>query len=289
MADFRIYLVVMPISQAHVRRIFQKLDRDILKLADESGDSVHSFRTSTRRLQTLLDQLLPKRDRNQKKLLKTLLHIRKRAGKIRDLDVQLAALRSLKTPQEPRRKTQLMHRLIELHEKHDRKLRKSLKQNDISDLRKRLKRAGKAIELASVHDPLSTAQQMLGQLARPQGPVPEELLHQYRMVCKRARYVAEFAAKSPESDQLIAQLKRAQDALGGWHDWLLLTETAAKRLGDVGKSSLVAVLHNVTRAKFRRAVAALPITTEVATQLPLKARALPESADKPQAMSASAA
>ena len=41
----------------------------------------------------------PKLDRNQKKLLKLLSRIRKRAGKVRDLDVQLAALRSVKIPQ----------------------------------------------------------------------------------------------------------------------------------------------------------------------------------------------
>ena len=72
-------------------------------------ESVHGFRTTSRRLQILLEELLPNRDRNQKKLLKMLNRIRKRAGKVRDLDVQLAALRSLKVPQEPRRKTQLMH------------------------------------------------------------------------------------------------------------------------------------------------------------------------------------
>ena len=45
--------------------------------------------------------------------------------------------------------------------------------------------------------------------------------------------------------------------MGNWHDWLTLTQTAAKRLGDVNQSSLVAALHNVTGGKFRQAVAAL--------------------------------
>jgi hypothetical protein len=48
-----------------------------------------------------------------------------------------------------------------------------------------------------------------------------------------------------------------QDALGSWHDWLTLTQTATDRLGDVSESSLVAVLHNVTRGKFRHAVNAV--------------------------------
>ena len=63
--------------------------------------------------------------------------------------------------------------------------------------------------------------------------------------------------RSAEASQFIAQVKRLQDALGNWHDWLLLTEAAAERLGDVNQSSLVALLHNVTGGKFRQAVAAI--------------------------------
>ncbi len=98
---------------------------------------------------------------------------------------------------------------------------------------------------------------MLAQVVRPAGPITEDLLHQYRIAVKRARYAAEFAPKSAEAAQFVAQLKKLQDALGNWHDWLTLTQTAAKRLGDVNQSSLVAALHNVTGGKFRQAVAAL--------------------------------
>jgi hypothetical protein len=48
-----------------------------------------------------------------------------------------------------------------------------------------------------------------------------------------------------------------QDALGDWHDWLILAQTAKEQLGGVPESPLVAELHNVTGAKFRRAVATL--------------------------------
>jgi CHAD domain-containing protein len=261
----------MPISQQRVRLVFQKLERDLTKLTrEQSGNSVHGFRTGTRRLQTLFDDLLPTRDSNQKKLLKMLLRIRKRAGKVRDLDVQLAALRSLKTPQEPRRKTQLMHRLIELRAAHEKKLHKMLTKETVRDLSKRLKKALKAVNPEVTREPLGVAKARLGQIARPAGTLTEDVLHQYRMLGKRARYIAEFASKSPEADHLIAQLKRSQDAIGDWHDWLLLTEAAAKRLGDVRHSSLVAVLRNVTGSKFRRAVATLPAASPTqATELSL--------------------
>jgi len=247
----------MLISPDRGRSVFEKLERDFRKLAaEQQAESVHNFRTTTRRLQTLLLELLPERDRNQKKLLKQLDEIRKRAGKVRDLDVQLAALRSLKIPQEPRRKTQLTHRLIELRAKHEKKLRKLLTRDTMREIRRRLKRAGANVDFSKGRDPLVVARQLLAQ-APPADELSDDVLHRYRILIKRARYAAEFAPKSAESTRLIAQLKRLQDAIGNWHDWLTLTNTAAGQLGDVHQSPLVAALHNVTGGKFRHAAAAL--------------------------------
>jgi CHAD domain-containing protein len=258
----------MLIAPERCRLVFQKLERDLVKLhSRQTAESVHTFRTGTRRLQTLLQELLPERDRNQKRLLKTLTRIRKRAGKVRDLDVQLAALRSLKIPQEPRRKTQLMHELIELRAEHEKKLRKLLTKESVRESRKRLKRAAKELKTETARDPLVVAREILAQVERPEGSVTEDTLHQYRIAGKRARYAAEFAPASPEAVRFIAKLKRVQDALGSWHDWLTLTQTAAKRLGDVRESSLVAVLHNVTGAKSRNAVAALAAVLPEPTEM----------------------
>jgi CHAD domain-containing protein len=176
---------------------------------------------------------------------------------VRDIDVQLAALRSLKIAQEPRRKTLLVHNLIELRVRHEKKLRKLLTKKEVKGIRKLLKLSLKSVKTENQRDPLVVAKKMLSKVVRPSGPVTEDLLHQYRLVVKRSRYAAEFAPKSAESAQFIAQLKRLQDTLGNWHDWLTLTQTASARLGEVNQSSLVAALHNVTGGKFRQAVAAL--------------------------------
>jgi CHAD domain-containing protein len=248
----------MSISTKQSKIAFQKTARALVRLSSRrDAESVHAFRTSTLRLQTLFEQLIPTRDRNQRKLLKMLDRVRRRAGKVRDLDVQLAALRSLKAPQEPRRKTQLMQRLIELREKHENKLRKLLTKNTVQEIRKRLNRASREVKLEAGRDPLQIARTKLSQMARPAGPITEDLLHQYRRIVKRARYAAEFAPKSAEGAQFLVQLQRLQDAVGNWHDWLTLTQTAAKRIGDVNQSSLLAVLYHVTGGKFRQAVAAL--------------------------------
>ena len=248
----------MSIAPERCRLVFQKLERDLDRLsAQPEAKKVHRFRTGVRRLQTLLEELCPARDRNQKRLLKLLTRIRKKAGKVRDLDVQLAALRSLKFPQEPRRKTELMHQLIELRGQREKKLSKALTREAVREIHKRLKRARKDLNPEVNRDPLSVARQILEPIAKADGLPTEELVYQYRILGKRARYAAEFASKSPESTQFIAQIERVQDALGDWHDWLTLTQSAAKRLGDVRESSLVAALHNVTGAKFRNAVTSL--------------------------------
>jgi len=256
----------MAIKPERCRLVFRKVDRDLEKLAArQPAETVHSFRTSTRRLQTFLEELISDPTRKQRKLLKMLRGIRKQAGKVRDLDVQLAALRSLKMPLEPRRKTQLLEGLLELRAIQQKKLRKTLTKEVAREVRKQLKRAVKEIELKTSRDPLAAAREILARVAPPNRPLTEDELHRCRILVKRARYAAEFAPDSPAATQFIAQLKRLQDIVGNWHDWLTLTHTASERLGGVNQSPLVAVLHNVTGGKLRQATAAIEASPALQT------------------------
>jgi len=97
------------------------------KLASKpSPENVHKFRTSSRRVEVLVSDLAGSRNGNDKKLLKLLGRLRKKAGRVRDLDVQSVALRSLKIPQEPQRKSQLLRTLAEERARREKKLAKSL-------------------------------------------------------------------------------------------------------------------------------------------------------------------
>src|SRR5256885_7740176 len=247
----------MAFESERCKWIFLKVERDALRLSSEpDAATVHSFRTTCRRLETLLQRLIPACDGNQKKLLKLLARIRRRAGRIRDIDVQLAALRSFRVPQEPRRKRQLVERLIEVREEQEQRLAKLLKRRHILQIHKRTSRALQTLKISSLADPLAVAKEILSSVSLA-GPVTDEVLHRYRIAVKRARYAAEFARRSSEATQFIARLKQVQDGLGNWHDWMTLTQTAKKQLGEVSQSPLVAVLHNETRVKFRYAVRAL--------------------------------
>lgn len=239
------------------KRIIRKMERNLVRLAaDPNREAVHEFRTTSRRIETLLDLLLPSQDRNQRKMLKLLRRIRRRAGRIRDIDVQLAALRSFKVPQEPRRKTLLVQHLIDLRVLHEHKLVKLLKKKAVTELTKRIRRASQNLRATSNRDPLVVANEIL-RTTSTTGPLNDEILHRYRIAVKRARYAVEYAPRSADRDRFIAGLKQLQDALGSWHDWMTLTRTASQHLGDIAQSSLVAALHNVTRVKFRHALAAL--------------------------------
>jgi CHAD domain-containing protein len=245
----------MPLDQKRTRPIFRKLSRQLSKLASKpDSEVVHKFRTVSRRVEVLVSDLAQKRSRNDKKLLKLLGRFRKKAGRVRDLDVQTAALRSLKIPQEPGRKSQLMRTLAEERGKREKKLSKALDKKAVLELRKRLKRTANTLEIPEKTDPMTLALQKVIDLELDPAAVTENTLHQFRIAGKRARYIAELAGKNAEATRLAEQLRHMQDVIGDWHDWLQLTERAEKLFGDVQRSALVAALRNVTRYKFRQAV-----------------------------------
>jgi CHAD domain-containing protein len=250
----------MPLDQKLSARSFDKLKRQISKLKENSApESVHRFRTCARRVEVLLAEFTPEPSGNERKLLKQLAKLRKKAGKVRDLDVQTGLLRNLRSPQAAAHKTQLQRVLTGERARREKKLQKSLDKDTIGDIRKRVRRAAREFAVAETMEPLSIARGLLNQV-HADGAITEEMLHQYRIAGKRARYVAELAGDSDGVKALVAQLRSMQDGIGDWHDWLQLTERAEQLFGGIQDSSLVAQLRNVTRAKYREAVRVLGVT-----------------------------
>ena len=228
--------------------------------------------------------------RNDKKLLKLLSRLRKKAGRVRDLDVQTMALRSLKLPQEAVRKSQLLRTLAEERGKREKKLGKALDKKTVAEVRKRLKRTANNLEIRKNVDPLSLARQKIVELEVEPGAMTEKTLHRFRIAGKRARYIAELAGSTPEATQLVEQLNHMQDSIGDWHDWSQLAEKAAELFGGPGDSALISALRNVTRAKFRQAVSALTETRDAlapkkpASVATMTRRSAPHSSDTPAAV-----
>ena len=267
----------MPIDQSRTRLNFEKLSRHLSKLKSKAAaDNVHRFRTFSRRVETVLSELIPDLSRNERKLVKLLGKLRKKAGKVRNLDVQIGALRSLKLPQEPGRKSQLLRDLVEERTRREKKLLKAFNGDAVREVRKRLKRTRKRIEIPATADPLALAAQKIADLNVEHPALNDDVLHQYRIVGKRARYLAELAAKSPDSEKFLERVTRMQDVLGDWHDWLQLTQKAEKLFKNVDRSPLISALRNVSRAKFRQGVAVLNETrTTLAEKKPAHAQSAP--------------
>ena len=250
----------MPVDQSLGQVTFEKLSRQLAKVAKKpTPKSIHKFRTTGRRVEALLGELVLHPSGNSKKLLKLLAHLRKKAGRVRDLDVQIGLLRGLKLPEAARQKSQLLHTLSEERLQKEKKVGTAFDKATVRELRKRLKRATREIQI-SEGEPLGQAQRLLAKLARDPGPLTEKLLHQYRIMGKRVRYLAELDGDQSEAARMVEQLKHMQDVIGDWHDWLKLSQRAENLFGAAQGSPLVAALRNVTQAKFRQAADALKET-----------------------------
>lgn len=251
-------------AKKQAKTVFARMSHYLGQLVkDGKGENVHRFRTNSRRVEALVSDLAPE-SRNKRKLLKLLAKLRKKAGRVRDLDVQIAFLQALKLPDRQNHRAQLLEALIAEQAERAKKLVKHFDRENIRELRKRLERVEPQLGLDGV-DPLRLA---LNRLPRPgQMPLSEKTLHAYRIAAKQARYVAELALPSPGAELFIAELKAAQDEIGQWHDMLKLSQRAEELFGGVRDSALVSMLQNLTRARFKRAGAALLTALKTISQL----------------------
>jgi CHAD domain-containing protein len=277
----------MPVSQQQLRLSLQKLDRQLRKTADDRApENVHHLRTQARRIEALLDCSVSGPAANHKKLLKLLCRLRKRAGRIRDLDVQIAALTALDTGRDGNGKSQLLRDLAADRDAKQKKLAKRLHRDTLDEVRKRLKRVPAThLEL----DPLKLAIEQLSQLPADTSRLNEKTLHQYRIVGKRSRYLAELADHDPRAKRLVEALKHMQDVIGDWHDSLKLTESVREGLPASDDSALLARLRRITAEKFGTAVHVLNQTRAEITGLTAISKAPVRKAPTATARAASAA
>ncbi|MFL6429109.1 MAG: CHAD domain-containing protein [Acidobacteriaceae bacterium] len=81
----------------------------------------------------------------------------------------------------------------------------------------------------------------------------KENLHDFRKGAKKARYVAESDDKDPAAQALAKAIKRVQDAIGEWHDWVVVAEESHEALGNNG-ASLQAELETRAQHAYERAL-----------------------------------
>jgi CHAD domain-containing protein len=250
--------------EAHAAYLFRKLSR-LLRANRTAPDakSVHQLRTTVRRIQTLAVSLGEDERKAFTKFDNVLSEIFDRAGKVRDLDVQLEALETISLPSIEDDKAMLQNYLQRQRGKRQRKLAANVEKELEKRLPRRQRRA-KALLLDAANQPDDSASRPLIDLRKEVLPFLEKLhtnnfdvetLHELRLDVKHVRYAAEAAGERGE--EIVAILKPVQDAIGIWHDWLNLVETADKVLGPLPGHPLMTILRGKLRGRYNDAIAAL--------------------------------
>jgi len=261
------------IDQERTQGLFRRLDILLSRTgAAPTPERVHQVRTTARRLEAILEIVYPEPTSRVARTLRGLKRLRRRAGAVRDLDVQAAALRTLKIGRETERKARLLSTLADARAAKEAQFQKAIHHKKVEKLQKRLQQTALEMAQASVppeqngqnwppvwidFDPVSASLRMFARVARQTKAITADNIHLFRTRCKRVRYVGEMAGMSPESKRVVGLLKRVQDSIGDWHDWQTLTLTAEDLFSRSLDSALVSALRNISNAKFveARAVA----------------------------------
>jgi CHAD domain-containing protein len=239
---------------------------------DADPDAVHRLRTGSRRLQAMLEARLRENatfalDQPARAWLKQLKQVRQTAGTVRDLDVQSKLLeRWLGKQAAPDSDAHALNKQAETLDGRLKGERKHLARAMQKQIRKRQQglagceaevlAAIGAVSPDKVRATRSADAVALEEFVRAVDAMPlldAENLHEFRKATKKARYIAESAAEGEDYSSVAKALKRVQDAIGEWHDWLCLWEEARTALGKDGPD-LISSLEGEVERHFTAAI-----------------------------------
>jgi CHAD domain-containing protein len=254
----------MALDTKRTYKPIRKLQKSIRRLSKEiSPPEVYDFRTRARRTQAVLEALGLDRRSNERRMLQDLRKLRKRAGKVRDMDVLTGFTSQLQVDGEADCKVQLREHLGTQRSKHAKKMRGLLEENkNNSALLKRLKRSSKRIQKLLQRAqrngdgtaPTATAEalKLSSELADPPR-LDRRNLHPYRLKVKQLRYVLEMAQNSDHA-KFVEKLGEVKDAIGEWHDWEELIAIAGDVLDHRPSCGLLRDLKAISEQKYQRAL-----------------------------------
>ena len=281
----------MSLEEKRAETLSQNLAAAVASLAyDVAAKHVHRLRTTIRRIESLVEYARPDLGGKQEKALKSLSSLRKKAGKVRDLDVQINLLDAIANTSTRRDRQALTEFLKRKRSGQARRLSALIDKVQDSRLESHVKRIlEKAAETpgstVNPDAPLLRARHELAQLAA-ESPVSAatkaRVLHKIRIRIKRIRYLAELAEKSTGQESFLAELKTTQDALGEWHDWEELTLTAEEQFGDRVNCPLLVEVRALFAAK--HAAAAAAVGHLLASCAPRPSRKPPRSTEPARAL-----
>ncbi len=199
-------------------------------------------------------------DQNARKILKQISHLRKLAGKARDMDVLTGYTAGLTQTggDEADCSVRLLEHLGAVRRKKARKLSKAA-QGSAPELRKRLKRGLNRLvtngaqpnsDGPSSHI-TSAALRLLSELEQPQR-LDKTNLHPYRLKVKELQNLLRLA-ENGRDQEFVESLGEVKDAIGEWHDWVEL-ESIAKSVLDHPQCRLLQELKRRAEDRFTHAL-----------------------------------
>lgn len=228
-------------------------------------EQIHDLRTSSLRFETEVDAFGLSSKPNERRLLTCLQKIRKRAGKIRDLDVLTGYVLGLDIKGERDCMVELAETFGMNRAKHVKGLRK-LVLNSRSKLRRRLKRSASKLDKLvkeaqectrhsmprCVRESTAKPLQLLEKLKTP-ARLNKANLHPYRLKVKALLYVLQLADRADEQE-FVEKLQEVKDAIGEWHDWEELLAIASDILDHGAECKLLPKLKATSEEKYNRAL-----------------------------------
>lgn len=229
-----------------------------------SSEAVHDFRTGVRSLETTFSTLGLDRKKSVKRVLRDLGDVRRRAGKVRDMDVLTAHALAIKELGEQDCHVQLLEYLGAERRKYAGKLRAEIERTDSRlrrDLKQNLSRVDKVLQEAEDHPSDSNAMpatmaraiKLSAELNSPPR-LSRSNLHSYRLKVKELRDVLQLSDKTADED-FLKELGEVKDAIGEWHDWEALTSIAARLLDHGPSCKLMRHLRKTSKSRYEHALA----------------------------------
>jgi CHAD domain-containing protein len=229
-----------------------------------SSNAIHNLRTSARSLETAFATLGLDSRRSVKRSLRDLQKVRKRAGKVRDMDVLTADMLTVKKKEEEDCIVQLVEHVGAERKAFAKKLRLTI--DKVSpELLPSLKRSGKRVRKLlkqantdpagsdAMSSTMAVAIKLSSELNNP-AQLNRSNLHQYRLKVKELRDVLKLSNQA-NGEEFLRELTEVKDAIGEWHDWEELIAIATQLLDHGRPCQLMKHLQTTSNLKYEHALA----------------------------------
>jgi CHAD domain-containing protein len=262
----------MSLDPNRIQKTVRKLTKLVKKAPKRpTPDQVHDLRTHTRRFEATAQALRLDSKRNERRVLRALARLRKRAGKVRDMDVLTGHTSSLHVDKDQDCLVQLLEHLGSARYQYAKKLSQEMRDNGPA-LRRRLKRTATRFEklipnakngkngkkkssngqTEAAAEAAATALKLAADLENPP-TLNKNNLHPYRLNVKELRNVLQLA-DNPGNQAFIDALGEVKDSIGEWHDWEELISIANDLLDHGPSCKLLHELKANSARKYEHAL-----------------------------------